>query len=250
VHAFLDHALPIAFAHRGGTEAAPENTLAAFRAAYDIGIRYLETDAHLTKDGVVVAFHDATLDRATDRTGAISDLTAAQVAEARVGGTERVPLLAELFEEFPDARLNLDAKSDAVVEPLGDLIERCDAVDRVCVGSFAISRLHAFRRRFGPRLCTVMGPAETARLRVASLTTHFAGTREVPCAQVPIRQRGVTIVDRRFVATAHKLSIAVHVWTVDDAAEMGRLVTMGVDGIMTDRPSVLKHVLVGRGLWR
>jgi glycerophosphoryl diester phosphodiesterase len=250
MHAFLDHALPIAFAHRGGTEAAPENTLAAFRAAYDIGFRYLETDAHLTKDGVIVAFHDATLDRATDATGAISDLTAAEVARAKVGGTEPVPLLTDLFEEFPDARINIDAKSDAVVEPLGDLIERLDAIDRVCIGSFAISRLHAFRERFGSRLCTVMGPAEAARLRVASLTTHLAGSRAVPCAQVPPRQRGVTIVDRRLVSTAHRLGVAVHVWTIDDAAEMGRLVTMGVDGIMTDRPSVLKHVLVGRGLWR
>jgi glycerophosphoryl diester phosphodiesterase len=247
---FLDHPGPIAFAHRGGTEAGPENTLRAFGAAVALGYRYLETDVHLTADGVVVAFHDDRLDRVTDATGRIAELAWSAVAEARVGGSEPVPLLTELLEVFPDVRFNIEPKSDAVVEPLAAILRRMGALDRVCLGSFDDARVRRLRRLVGPDVCVGAGTLTVGVARVASWTLPaLARLMPAHCLQVPVRQGPVTIVDRRFVSAAHELGRHVHVWTVDDADEMHRLLDLGVDGIMTDRPSVLKAVLEQRGEW-
>ena len=219
----------------------------AFAHAVGLGYRYLETDAHLTADGVVVAFHDDVLDRVTDRSGAISDLPWAEVARARVDG-EPIPRLADLLATWPEVRVNIDPKHDAVVGPLADLLHRTNSVDRVCIGSFSDQRLAELRRRLGPRLCTSLGPTGTARLKAASWRAPV-GRMRAPCAQVPVASRGVVITDQRFVAAAHRRRIQVHVWTIDDPAEMHRLLDLGVDGIMTDQPAVLKEVLESRGLW-
>jgi glycerophosphoryl diester phosphodiesterase len=246
--AFLDHPGPLAFAHRGGAGLNPENTWASFSHAVSLGYRYLETDVRLTRDGVVLAFHDATLDRVTDRTGAIAQLRWDEVRRARIAGQQELVRLDELFEAFPDARVNIDAKEDAVVEPLARVIERTDAIDRVCIASFSDARLARARAALGPRLCTSAGPRGVARLRLAA-TGAPVGAPRLPCVQVPVRARGVRLVDRRFVATAHRAGIGVHVWTVDDPAEMERLLDLGVDGLMTDRPDLLRDVLVQRGQW-
>ena len=119
---YLDHPGILAFAHRGGAGDAPENTLPAFALAADLGYRYFETDAHLTADGVVVAFHDDVLDRVTDGTGAIAHLPWADVAQARVGG-QPIPRMDELLETFPAARVNIDPKHDPVIAPLADLLQ-------------------------------------------------------------------------------------------------------------------------------
>lgn len=244
---YLDHPGVLAFAHRGGAGDAPENTMPAFAAAVAQGYRYLETDAHVTADGVLVAFHDDVLDRVTDRTGRIGELPWEAVAEARIGG-EPVPLLEELLEAFPEVKVNIDPKSDDAVEPLAELLLRLDALDRVGIGSFSDRRLATLRRRCGPRLCTSLGPGNVARWKAASRGVPV-GRLPAPCAQVPVAIKGVTIVDERTVATAHRRGMQVHVWTVDEPAEMHRLVGLGVDGIMTDRPAVLKEVLESRGLW-
>ena len=244
---YLDHPGVLPFAHRGGASDAPENTMPAFANAVALGYRYLETDTHVTADGVLVAFHDDVLDRVTDRTGRISELPWAEVAEARIGG-EPVPLLADLLDAFPDARINIDPKADGAVAPLADLLLRMDAVDRVGIGSFSDRRLADLRKRCGPRLCTSLGPRGVARLKSASRRVPV-GRIPAPCVQVPVQARGVTIVDERFVATAHRRDMQVHVWTIDDPGEMYRLIDLGVDGIMTDRPAVLRQVLESRGLW-
>lgn len=255
MHPFLDHPGPLAFAHRGGTESAPENTVRAFRAAVALGFRYLETDVHLTADGVLVAFHDERLDRVTDRTGRIEDLPLAEVRRARIGGTEPVPTFDELLEEFPEARFNVDPKSDAAVVALARALRRHAALDRVCVGAFSDTRLRRLRGLLGPGACTAAGPLETARLLAGARLTGRIGTGGtaggVPyrCVQVPVRHRGITVVTEAFVGAAHARGVQVHVWTVDEAAEMHRLLDLGVDGIMTDRPSVLRSVLAARGAW-
>ncbi|MGD9792833.1 MAG: glycerophosphodiester phosphodiesterase [Acidimicrobiia bacterium] len=254
-HVYLDHDGPIPFAHRGGAGDWPENTMPAFEGAVALGFRYLETDVHATNDGVLIAFHDDRLDRVTDRQGIIGELPYREVSAAKVDGREPIPLLEDLLGSFPDARINIDAKSDAAVPLLIETITRCNAIDRVCVGSFSDRRLGQVRDALGPALCTSMGPREVARLRAGSwLPTRNSGRRRgtgrVPVAQVPVRQGPVTIVDRTFVRTAHHLGIAVHVWTIDEAHEMHRLLDLGVDGIMTDRPAVLKDVMTQRGLWR
>jgi glycerophosphoryl diester phosphodiesterase len=249
---FLDSPGVLAFAHRGAhgpdADGVPENTMAAFQAAVRLGYRYVETDVHRTADGVLVAFHDDRLDRVTDRTGKIAELPWSAVAEARLAGGEGVPVLEDLLGSWPDLRINVDAKADAAVDPLAAVIERTRSIHRVCVGSFSGKRLARVRRRLGPELCTSLGPFDTARVRVASLGVPV-GPLPAACAQVPVRQNGVPVVDRRFVAAAHRRGLPVHVWTIDDPAEMGRLLDLGVDGLMTDRPATLKDVLTARGSW-
>ena len=137
---FLDHPGPLPFAHRGGASQWPENTMPAFEGAVALGYRYLETDAHVTADGVCLAFHDDHLDRVTDRTGAIADLPYRLVKDARVDGREPIPLLEDLIGSFPAVRINIDPKHDEVVEPLAAVIRRTGALGRVCLGSFSDDR--------------------------------------------------------------------------------------------------------------
>ncbi|WP_327064757.1 glycerophosphodiester phosphodiesterase [Kitasatospora sp. NBC_01250] len=253
MHPFLDHRGPLAFAHRGGVIGHPENSLAAFSAAVALGYRYLETDVHATADGVLVAFHDSRLDRVTDRAGAVGELPWSTVGEARIGGTEPIPLLEDLLGEFPRARFNIDVKAAPAVGPLVEVIRRTNAWDRVCVGGFSDTRLAAVRAAAGPRLATSLGPREVARLRLRSLAGPLLPGRGASwagvCAQVPERHRGVRVVDRAFVRAAHRAGLQVHVWTVDDATRIRALLDLGVDGIMADRIDVLRDVFTERGCW-
>jgi glycerophosphoryl diester phosphodiesterase len=243
-HPFLDWPGPIAFAHRGGASEAPENTRPAFERAVELGYRYLETDVQLTADDVAVAFHDDDLARTCGRPGRISELPWSDVATARVDGREPIPRLDELLGAWPDLRWNLDCKTDRGVDPLADLLQRASLLDRVCVSAFSDRRLRRLRRRLGHGLCSAAGPAELTAIRFIGWT--LPGPL---AAQVPVRRGRITVVDERFVARAHRRGIAVHVWTIDDPAEMARLLDLGVDGIMTDRPGVLRDVLSGRGEW-
>jgi len=244
---FLDHPGPLAFAHRGGAGDWPENTMPAFEHAVALDYRYVETDVHVTVDGVLVAFHDESLDRVTDRTGLIRELPWSEVSRARVDGEEPIPLLEDLLGTWPALRVNIDPKHDSAVDALVETIRRTNAVRRVCIGSFSDRRLARVRAALGPELCTSLGPRGTARLKAASYGAPLSVP--APCAQVPVRAKGVTVTDERFVRGAHRLGIQVHVWTIDDPQEMHRLLDMGVDGIMTDRPAVLREVLEARGQW-
>jgi glycerophosphoryl diester phosphodiesterase len=245
---FLDHPGPIAFAHRGGAGDWPENTMPAFAGAVALGYRYVETDVHVTSDGVVLAFHDDHLDRVTDRHGVIGELPWSEVRGARVDGVEPIVVLEDLLASWPDLRVNIDPKHDAVVEPLADLLARTGSVHRVCIGAFSDRRLERLRQMLGPELCTSLGPRGVAGLRIASLGVGRSRT-VAACVQVPVGFRRVSIVDDRFVRTAHAMGLPVHVWTIDDPVAMGRLLDLGVDGIMTDRPAVLREVLERRGQW-
>ncbi len=245
---FLDWPGPLAFAHRGGASEVPENTMPAFEHAVALGYRYVETDVHVTADGELLAFHDDRLDRVTDRTGVIAELPWAEVREARVDGREPIPRFADLLHAWPDLRINVDPKHDASVEPLATAILQAHAVDRVCVGAFSDRRIARLQRLVGGALCTSMGPKQVARLLATSRGLP-GGSITAPCAQVPVRQGRLPLVTERFVEAAHRRGVQVHVWTVDDAAEMARLLDLGVDGLMTDRPNVLKDLLVARGEW-
>ncbi len=244
---FLDHPGPLAFAHRGGAGDWPENTMPAFEHAVGLDYRYVETDVHVTADGVLVAFHDESLDRVTDRHGLIRELPWSEVQLARVDGREPIPLLEDILGTWPDLRVNIDPKHDTATEPLIESLRRTASVDRVCIGAFSDRRLDRVRAALGPRLCTSLGPRGIARMKATSYGAPFA--TPAPCAQVPVRAKGVTVTDERFVRTAHRLGMQVHVWTIDDPAEMDRLLDLGVDGIMTDRPAVLREVLERRGAW-
>jgi glycerophosphoryl diester phosphodiesterase len=244
MHPFLDWPGPIAFAHRGGASDNPENTMPAFRRAVDLGYTYLETDVHATSDGVLVAFHDESLDRATDRTGRIDELPWSEVRLARVDGREPIPRFDELMEEFPHARVNIDCKADSAVDALGAAVRRSGNLDRVCIGSFSDRRLRRVRREMGSEVCTSFGPVQVAALKLVGWVPWGGHV-----AQVPLRDGPFTIVTRRIVERAHARGLHVHVWTIDDPDEMHRLLDLGVDGIMTDRPLILKEVLTSRGRW-
>jgi len=253
--AFLDHPRPLAFAHQGGNRERPENSAAAFgHAVEDLGFRYLETDVRLTRDGRVVVIHDERVDRVSDGSGAVADLDYAELRRLRLRGPdgepsdEHVPLLADLLVRWPDVRWNIDAKDDRVAQPLASLVARLGLVDRVCLGAFAGRRVSAMRRRLGGRLCTVCGPFDVARILARGWGIRLGRPRG-GCAQVPVRRYGITIVTERFVRAARALGVPVVVWTIDDEAEMHRLLDLGVDGIMTDRPSVLRTVLESRQAW-
>ncbi|MFJ6528990.1 glycerophosphodiester phosphodiesterase [Streptomyces longwoodensis] len=248
-HPYLDHPGPIPFAHRGGAADGLENTAAQFRRALEAGYRYLETDVHATRDGKLVAFHDATLDRVTDGAGLIADLLWSDVRHARVAGKEPVPLFEDLLEAFPEARWNVDLKAEPALHPLLNLIGRANAWDRVCVGSFSEARVVRAQRLAGPRLATSYGTRGVLGLRLRSWGLPAAPRRPAVAAQVPESQSGVPVVDARFVRAAHARGLQVHVWTVNEPERMHRLLDLGVDGIMTDHIDTLRKVMEERGTW-
>jgi glycerophosphoryl diester phosphodiesterase len=245
---FLEHDGVLAFAHRGGAHEAPENTMKAFAYAVDLGYRYLETDAYATRDGVLISFHDDKLDRVTDRKGKVEEMTWDQLREARIGGAEPIPRLEDLIAAWPHTKINIDAKHDAAVAPLIALIKRMGIEDRVCIGSFSDKRIRQIQDAFDGAVCTSPGPGGILRLKSATMGFPSRRFRE-GCAQVPPRAQGLTLVDRRFVQAAERHGLQVHVWTIDEEAEMHRLLDLGVQGLMTDRPALLKRVLQQRGRW-
>lgn len=246
----------LAFAHRGGAYHPEieglENTLAAFGHAVALGYSYLETDVHVTADGVLLAFHDSVLDRVTDLEGAIAELTLEEVRRALVGGREQVPTLGQLFDAFPHARFNIDIKSDGAVPALAQFVAEREAWDRVLVGSFSPRRLARFRRLSRHRVPTSATPLEVAVFRFlpSARLADWVTRRRVAALQVPHRRGRLTVASAGLVRRAHAAGKHVHVWTVDDPGEMRELLDRGVDGLFTDRTDLLKDVLAERGQWR
>ncbi len=249
-HPFLDAPTPLAFAHRGGAAEGDENTAEAFGRAIALGYRYVETDVHATADGVPVVFHDPDLLRVTGSAGVIADLRWADLAAVRVGGAGAVPRLDDVLAAWPGVRFNIDVKADGAAEPTVTTLRRAGVADRVLLASFSDARLARLRRLAGPAFATSLGVRGAARLRLASVTglpPRFPAS--VVAAQVPIAAGRLPVVVRRFVGYAHRIGLQVHVWTIDDAPAMHRLLDLGVDGIMTDRVDVLRDVYLSRGVW-
>lgn len=242
----------VALAHRGGwaAGAARENSVAAFASAVGLGYTHLETDVHVTADGVLIAFHDERLDRVTDAAGAVGDLPWSEVRRARIGGSEPIPTLDELLEAFPTSRFNIDIKAGGAVAPLADSLARHAALGRVCVGSFSGRRIRAFRSLVGPGVATSVGP-----LGVVLGAWGVGVRRLIPSTgmayQIPVRdeQTGLRVLTRGLLNTAHRAGKVVHVWTINDRAEMHRLIDLGVDGLVSDDVVALRDVLIERGLW-
>jgi len=252
---FLDDGGPVlAFAHRGGAahpdRVGLENTRAAFAHAVGLGYTYLETDVHVTRDGVLVAFHDALLERVTDGAGSLEELDAADVARLRVGGAEPVPTLAELVTSFPGARFNIDLKSGAAVAPLAAFVRDRGLAERVLVGSFSGRRLRRFRRLAGHRVATSASPGEVAAYVALPGRLARRLVSSPAALQIPHRRGPLVVASAALVRRARAAGLAVHVWTVDDPEEMRALLDRGVDGLFTDRTDLLKDVLTERGLWR
>jgi glycerophosphoryl diester phosphodiesterase len=228
--------------------------MAAFGGAYDLGIRYMETDVHLTADGVVVVFHDHSLDRLTNGSGKVEDWRWADLQHLDAGysfgaddgfpfrgSDQRIPRLDELMATFPDVRWNIDMKHTPVVEPLAAVVIESAAEDRVMAASFYDHRLRRFRRATAGRVGTSAGPSEVAKVALGS---RLGRSVHITADALQIPERAATT---RLVGAAHASDLAVHVWTIDDAASIHRLLDLGVDGIMSDRPDILVEVVAGRG---
>ena len=252
--AYLDGPAPLAFAHRGGAGTGAnvgiENTMASFADAVARGFTYLETDVRCSADGTVYTLHDETLERVTGNAARVADLTDAQLGRERLDGREPPARLADVYAAFPQARLNIDVKTIEAVDATCELIEQLGVVDRTCLASFEHATLTAIRRRL-PDVVTSASKLEVAELvlRPTTLLRRLSVIR-ANCLQVPAQYGRIKVVTPRFVAKAHALGLQVHVWTVDDADEMHRLLDLGVDGIITDRTDILRDVLTARSTWR
>jgi glycerophosphoryl diester phosphodiesterase len=260
--AYLTHDRPLFFAHRGGAKLAPENTLAAFENGVALGADALELDIQTTREGELVVIHDATVDRTTNGTGPLSAYSLEELRRldagyrfTRDGGQtfpfrgkgHVIPTLSEVFERFPRQRVNIDLKESSAVRErrLWELIRKMGVEERVLVASGDLHEpIVRFRHFSGGRVATSASEKEIRRF----VLTHFArATRLLRPAydalQVPETHRGIRVVSPSMVAAAHRLGLQVHVWTVDEREAMERLLSWGVDGIMTDRPDVLAQVM-------
>ena len=261
---FVDRRWPVNFAHRGASARAPENTLEAFRLAAASGARGLETDVHMTLDGHVVAIHDDTVDRTTNGTGLVREMTLAQLRSLDAGyrftpdgGATYpyrgrgvgVPEIGEVLREFPDLAVNVEIKEDqpGVEEALLRVIEEEGAQERALVVSGQVRPVRRFRRLCGGRVRTgasareIVGFYYWSRLRLEGLFRP-----PFDALQVPVEYRGTPVVTPRFLEAAHGLGVRVDVWTIDEPGEMRRLLDLGADTIMTNRPEVLEEVLRNR----
>ncbi len=255
---YLDAEYPLRFAHRGSRILWPENTAVAFQGAVDLGYTYIETDVRITRDGVVVAFHDATLDRTTNGAGPVErwDFVDLQRLDAAWwfnpedgyplrGAGVRVESLEEVFATWPDARFNIDLKGPRLEWAVADVIKRHRREDTTLIASFVDRRIAKFRRITAGRVAVSAGPSATAAMLSASRVGATV-RRRVVAYQLPFDYRSCPI-DGKLVTAIHAAGAQLHTWTVNDAADMNRLLDLGVDGIVTDRPDVLNDVLRERG---
>lgn len=243
---------PLALSHRGFSRDGLENTLTAMEAALDLGFRYLEIDVRTTRDGVVMVFHDERLERVTDGKGRLADHSFAELGVIRVGGRERIPSLAEVLEQWPDVRLNVDIKDDASVQPFVEAIEKARAHDRVLVASFSDRRRLRVLKRLSKPTASSAGIAVNVLVKVLSplvMTRWVARLARVDCLQVPQRYRGLPVVTRGFVSRCHAAGIPIHVWTINERPVMEGLLDLGVGGLVSDRADVLAEVMRERGYW-
>lgn len=250
----LRHEHPIAMAHRGSMLLWPENTMTAFQHAVDLGYTYLETDLQMSRDGVLVTFHDDTLDRTTDGEGPVSDfpLDELRTLDAahgfRLDGEYpyrgmgiRIPTLEELVTTYPEAVFTLDLKADGMEGALADTVRRFDLWDRVIIGSFSDRRLRRFRALVDRPVAMSAGPREILRL-VTRARLGLPPRIASDTLQVPIKQ-GITIVSARTIGAARATGTPLIVWTINDRDEMTQLLDAGVDGLITDRPDLLRDLL-------
>jgi len=257
----VDSGWPTNFAHRGASLIAPENTLEAFRLAARSGAGGLELDVHMTSDGRIVVIHDDSVDRTTDSTGSVRGMTLHEIQSLDAGyrfnldgGTiypyrgqgVRVPELGEVLREFPGHKVNIDIKEEqpGVEMALLEIIKGVEARDHVLIVSEMPAVVERVRELSGNSISTGASRQEIrafyrlSRLRLESLVHPSYGA-----LQVPVEYGGRVVVTPRFVKAAHRRGVRVDVWTIDDPDEMHRLLDLGVDVIMTNRPEVLEGVL-------
>ena len=275
IHPFFQGYKFFGFVHRGGDEKKTENTLEAFQYSSDLGFVFMETDVQSTSDGRVVIFHDADLKRIAGIDKKIKDLTFDEVTNIDLINGGKIPSLEETLFSFPNLRFNIDIKTNSAVEESIKIIKSQEALTRVCLASFSNKRIRRIRKLAGSQSCTSMSQLEVVnaifhvlaenlgsginlrrkmrgdeayfKSKWMRATIPFNGIPD--CAQVPVGQWGIPIVTQSFIRIMNLLGKFVHVWTIDEPEEMNRLIDLGVDGLMTDKPSILKSTLIDRGLF-
>jgi glycerophosphoryl diester phosphodiesterase len=256
---FLDVDRPLLFAHRGGAKLWPENTLYAFQNALELGLTFWETDLHETRDGTLVLHHDERVDRTTNGSGRIRDLRYAELSNLDAGyrftdesGGHpyrgkgiKIPTLAEVFDLSPISRLNVEIKPPgrSTARKLWQFIEHRGLHDRILVAGERHRNIRRFRRYSAERVATSASGREVLRfwMAVRARMDRFLPV-EFDALQVPPTHRGLTIVDRPFIRAAHRHGVQVHVWTLDEPSEIRRLLNLGVDGVISDRPDRLVNL--------
>ena len=255
---YLTAEYPLRFAHRGSRVLWPENTAEAFQGAIDLGYRYIETDVRITRDGVVVAFHDETLDRTTNGTGPVDQWSFADLQRVDAawwfdpdngyplrGTGIRIRSLEEVLATWPDVRFNIDLKGPNLEWAVADIIKQQSREESVLIGSFVDYRIARFRRITRGEVAVSAGPVSVLAV-VAASRLGASVRRPVAAYQLPFDYKLVPI-DSRLVSSIHASGAQIHTWTVNDAPDMHRLLDLGVDGIVTDRPDILNDVLRERG---
>jgi glycerophosphoryl diester phosphodiesterase len=235
--------LPLAIAHRGGGGLAPENTLAAFSLSHALGVRYFETDVRLTRDGVPVLFHDADLRRILRQPGSIDQVRHRDLPSW-------VPTLEAALDRFPNSCFTIDIKDAASISAIADVLHRSGGAGRVCIAGAWDGTLHRLAKSVGPDLNVAMGWRALCGLVTSSHSRLPLTRRGRPAfVHVPLRVGRLPIFADRLLRRAHALDVRVIVWTVNDPETMTELLDAGADGIITDRPDLLREVLIGRGQW-
>lgn len=257
--AYLAREDPIRLAHRGSRILWPENTWRAFDAVTEgLGYLYIETDIRVTRDGVVVVFHDETLDRTTNGTGKVSEWDWDDLRHLDAGyrfspDDESFPSrdsgvtisrLDETFDRYPDVHFNIDLKEQGSEWPVAQVIAKSGASDRVLIGSFSDRRIARFRRITKGTVATSAGPTAAMSMYAASRLGRSL-SHKADAFQLPRKIRGGA-VDQKLVDAIHEAGSHIHVWTVDEPGHMHELLDLGVDGIVSDRPDVLNDVIEGR----
>ena len=237
-----------AFAHRGGTEFAPENTFEAFSNAFEIGYKFLETDVHINADGELMAFHDSTIDRVTNYEGELKNFTSNQLKKIKINDKFNIPFLADLIEAFPSIFFSVDMKSDDTVIPLIKLVNRMGVKDRICFASFNQNRLKYVRDEYLNKCITSLGPNEIAQTKLFSILGKKIHIKS-KIASLPTSKYKIQLLNKSHIEFLKSLNIKVIAWTINKSEEMKHLINMGVDGIMTDNISSLKKILIKKNLW-
>lgn len=249
-HPFLDHGGPLALAHQGGGGEETENSKAAFANAAQLGYRYLDIDLQATSDGVLVAHHDDSLLRLTGIDAAVADRSWEELAEARLPNNEPLARFDELLDTYPDALWNIEVKSEEATLATVAMVRRRDLDQRVCLNTFSDKRMRAVRKvaaGLDPAYSTPI--ASTLWLKVTSYLPFLPYRTSAQLTQAPVKDRGIPVLDKRYVDRAHQVGLKAIVWTINEPDEMERLLDIGVDGILTDAPTALRALLEQRGEW-
>ena len=241
IHPYLDVPGVAISAHRGGSIEAPENTIESFEYSIELGSSYIETDVQLSSNGIPYIFHDDDLKRLFGKNIIFNSLHSDEIDELILFDKYKIPTLESTLQKFPDTLFQIDVKTDEVVLPTMEVIEKTNSTDKVCIASFSSKRLKQVHKLY-PEICLSMGPFEVMKLLLASFGLY---RNKVPgnCLQIPIYQYGIKLVTKRFINYIHSIGLKIHVWTINDEDTMHKLIDLGVDGIITDRPKTLKDLL-------